>query len=118
MVTYKALKTFTATIYVGRKLHDTGEVLPEQLGRDVCQEYVNRVGLCVTFTPTDYIYKDGGELGFFVGLIQYPRFPAPETRIREHAVELAKALKNVYRQFKVSIVFPDETVMIGEEEKV
>lgn len=106
-------KTFTATIHVGTKPHGE-DVLSPNIVYAICQEYVDKVGLCVTITPTKYVYSNGSEDGFAIGLIQYPRFPAPEFQIRNHAMTLAELLRIAYRQFRVSVVFPDETVMISE----
>lgn len=54
-----------------------------------------RKGLCVTLTPTTYIYTGGEEVGFIVGLRNYPRFPSTpeclETRARALALDLIAA---------------------------
>jgi len=115
----KIVKTFTATIYVGFRegrgsdppvvIHGISEVLA------VAQEYCDQVGLCVTVTQTQYIYTSGREAGCAVGLINYPRFPSTPEQIRAHALELAGRLRDRLGQFKVSVVMPDETVMIGED---
>jgi hypothetical protein len=55
-----------------------------------------------------FICKNGSE----PGLIQYPRFPLPETQIRVIAFDVAEGLRQVMRQQRVSIVFPDETVLL------
>lgn len=39
------------------------------------RSYCYEVGLCVTVTPTDFIYTGGEESGFVIGLVNYPRFP-------------------------------------------
>ena len=57
----KTTETLTAKIYLrlkegySDKIHDLEEV------KDFLQEYCNTVGLCVTVTPTTFIYKDGRE---------------------------------------------------------
>jgi hypothetical protein len=109
--------TFWANIYVGQKNRDTGEVYPLDIAFEICQKYVDEVGLCVTITPTEYVYTDGGESGFVVGLINYPRFPSSPEVIRGHALELGRRLLDEYRQYRVSIVFPDKTYMISREEE-
>lgn len=58
----------------------------------VCRHFCWDVGLCVTVTPTNYIYTGGEQSGFVVGLINYPRFPALPNVIEETAERLAKAL--------------------------
>ena len=108
----KKVDTFTATIYVGFKERDTGVIYTMDEARDLCQKYVDEVGLCVTITPVEYIYTEGNEPGCAVGLINYPRFPSDPDTIKNHALALARILLEAFRQYKVSIVFPDETIML------
>lgn len=120
----KTVNTYTATIYVGTREQYTPNVSSVQMAREWLHEYVNRTGLCVTLTPTDFIYTgkkrddgsitDAGEPGFIVGLINYPRFPAKPDTIREKALDIAKNLLKLHKQFKVTVVFSDETVMVEE----
>jgi len=121
----KTVPTYTATIYVGSREQYTPEIRSIEMAREWLHEYVNHVGLCVTLTPTEYIYTGrdiegtarktlAAEGGFIVGLINYPRFPAEPEAIRQHALEIGEALRKMFKQFKVSIVFPDETVMLED----
>ena len=110
-----SVPTFTATIYVGFKNRDTGEVHEMCEVASICRQYCDAVGLCVTITPTHYIYKDGEEPGCAVGLINYPRFPSTPEQITSHALALAQLLKDAMEQYKVSVVFPGETVMLSTE---
>ena len=112
----KTVKTFTATIYVGFKEHDTGVVHDMDRVRLLCQQYVDHVGLCITVQPIEYIYTDGSEPGCVVGLINYPRFPAKPRLIRHHALMIAKNLMRDFRQQRCSVVFPRRTVMLTNEE--
>jgi hypothetical protein len=106
--------TLTATIWVGLvegydgPRHDLGEAF------SACQQYVDRVGLCVTISPTTFVYKHGGEPGVAVGLMNYPRFPTDQATLKAQALELAGILKAKFRQNRVSVVFRDETVMLGD----
>lgn len=56
-----------------------------------------------------------GEPGFTVGLINYPRFPATNEEIIHHAITIADLLMRMYRQRRVSIVFPERTVTLEAE---
>lgn len=109
--------TYTATIYVGSKRRYDGEIVPLDTARAVCHAYCDEVGLCVTFIPLEFIYtagkSEGGEPGFAVGLINYPRFPDEPGTIREQALELAGRLMRAMCQMRVSVVMPDETVMLS-----
>lgn len=109
-----SVSTYEATIYVGTKVRATGEIVPLDALRGVCQQYVDRIGLCVSFTPTEFIYTDGSEPGAIVGLINYPRFPANPIEIRDDALALANDLLVAAQQLRVSVVLPDETVMLSE----
>jgi len=106
------VSTYTAQIFVGLRVGYSEEIHSLDEVREVCSAYVNSVGLCVTVTPTEFIYVDGGEPGAVVGLINYPRFPATPADIEFHALELARALKDALGQNRVSVVFPHRTVMI------
>jgi hypothetical protein len=110
----KIEKTFTATIYVGRKVRYDGRVHRLDAIRKALSAYVNEVGLCVTLTETEFIYSNGGEMGVAVGLINYPRFPSEPVKVRAHALKIAEMLMKVCEQMKVTIVFPDATWTIGE----
>jgi hypothetical protein len=107
----KSVPTFTATIYVGTKVHETGESLPIDLARQWLQKHCDEFPICVTLTETEYIYANGNERGFSVGLINYPRFPSDPETIQERARTIAKELLGLFKQGKVSIVFPAVTEM-------
>lgn len=110
-------KTYWARIYVAvPQSWCTSEqrILPDMDAADkICQDYVDGVGLCVTVTPTRFLYTRGCESGVIVGLINYPRFPSDPDKIRKRAIELATILKKELHQNRVTIEFPDETVMLG-----
>ena len=107
-------KTFWAKIYVGFKERNTGKAIGSlRKTRKICQEYVNEVSYCVTIKSTEYIYFNGRERGVEVGLINYPRFPEPPSLTQVRAIELAERLKKAFKQLRVTIVMPDETIMLG-----
>jgi len=106
-------KTYHANIYVGlREGYDgTRHFLAEI--EDICSEYCDDVGLCVTVTLTTFIYKGGSEGGAVVGIINYPRFPKKPREIRTRAISLAEILRDRLGQIRVTVEFTDETVMLG-----
>jgi len=106
--------TFTATIYVGLKERDTEILHSIDLVRNTCQKYCDEVGLCVTVTLTEYIYTDGQEAGAIIGLINYPRFPATPMKVRGDALYLAQTLMEACNQYRVTVVFPDQTIMLSD----
>lgn len=107
------LKTYTATIYCGLRPGYKGrEVSTTRILRKI-QAYCDDVGLCVTVTPTTFVYTKGRERGLIIGLINYPRFPARPADILRRAKELASMLLDEARQNRISIVATDRTIMIS-----
>lgn len=108
--------TFQATVYCGLRRAYSEDIHSANEARELVQAYVDRVGLCVTFTLTDFIYSKGSEPGLIIGLINYPRFPSDPNTIYTHAVEIAKLLLAACGQQKVSIVTPSWTYMLTKDE--
>lgn len=116
MDTITEVPTYQATIYCGLRPIGGGARRSVWDAKQICQEYVDSVGLCVSFTETEFIYNEGGEPGIIVGLINYPRFPATPEFIRDRAMVLARMLKAAYNQKRVSVVCTDKTFMLGDLE--
>lgn len=112
----KVENTFRATIHVGLKIRHTGQVQDLEIAKMLCQTYVNNKGECVSFTPTNYIYTNGGEPGVIVEFIQYPRFPRTEEEILNRALELAEMLMKELSQYKVTVITADKTYMLENED--
>ena len=112
------VETFTATIYCGLRNRDTGCVHPVSYARELLQKYTDAVGLCVTLTETEYIYTRGSEKGIIVGLINYPRFPSSTEKIKQQALLIAEILMLNLEQYRVTVVFPDLTVMLSNPKLV
>lgn len=117
------IDTYTATIYVGtassynqrKKFTNNPKLIAHPMaGKNLCEEYCDSVGLCVTFTETTFIYSGDSEPGLIIGLINYPRFPKSKNEIRRIAFDLARELQVLFCQKRVSVVFPDKTIMIGD----
>lgn len=96
-----AVDTFTLDIYMAGDM---------PAAEAVCREYCDEIGLCVTLTPTLYIYTGGREQGFKVGLINYPRFPTTPDELWGKAAALADMLRERLAQDSYSIVSPNKTV--------
>lgn len=87
------------------KIHIGGDVATIE---NACRKFCLS-GLCVTVTPTKYIYTGGAESGACVGLINYARFPSELEAINAKAEELAKYLMSECCQRSCSIITPLET---------
>ena len=85
-------------------IHMAGDIVG---AKSSCQAFCNRVGLCVTVTPTTYIYTGGREEGFTVRLINYPRFPKADRELWVLARELAQGLRTSLGQESFTLEAPD-----------
>jgi len=74
---------------------------------------VAALGLCVSVTPTRYIHANGDEDGLAIGLLDIPGQPHIQ---RETALGLAKRLLAPAGQHSASVVFPDEHVLVTEDD--
>lgn len=81
-----------------------------------CNDFCDYHGLCVTVTPTEFVYTGGREKGSIIGLINYPRFPSTPEAIFARAEELALSLLEHLRfppQQSCTIQAPDKTLWIS-----
>lgn len=74
-----------------------------------CQRFAASVGMCVTVTPTCFVYTGGRETGVEVVFRSYPRFPAAPQDCWPLAVELAEQLVVEMGQATAMVVGPTET---------
>jgi len=118
----KIKRTFIAKIAVGfregysKKVHTIDEAY------EIAQEYCNRIGLCVTVTPTRFIYTqnigtpDGFEDGCFVELISYPTSPTSKYDIAGQAIDLGKIFMRRFKQNRMSVITSDQTYLIEQRD--
>lgn len=85
---------------------------PIEVAKHVLRQECLREGLCVTIDPTTFIYTGGEEVGFVVGLLNYPRFPSTPNSLRTRAHELMLALLSATAQQSALMVTPAESVWI------
>jgi hypothetical protein len=112
----KQVESYPVSIYVGFKNIKTNQIVGSVgLIELICQRFCNEIGLCVTVTPTKFIYTDGSEPGCIVGLINYPRFPDSKENILSTATSIAGIFKFHCEQQRISIVAPDVTIMIESD---
>ena len=81
-----------------------------QVALQACREFCQSTPLCVTVTPTTYVYVGGAEDGVCVRLINYPRFPELPGAINTLAKMLAEHLCKALCQQSYTIETPQETV--------
>lgn len=92
-------RSWYANIWIGGDHHAA-----VQACRQFCME-----GLCVTVTPTTFVYTGGVEEGVCVRLIQYPRFMKTESELVDTTRRLADFLRATLCQHSYSIETPTET---------
>ena len=114
-MTVQMCNTFKCNIYLGLKEGYDGIQHSAEEVENTLQEYVNRVGLCVTITPTRYVYTDGQEDGVIIGLINYPRYPKYEDDLRALAMEIGRLVLNTFNQNRVTVEYPDMSLTLEND---
>ena len=115
-------KTFTAKIALGFREGYTDKVHTLEEAYEIAQDYCNKIGLCVSVTPTRFIYTQsvatphGFDDGCFVELIAYPRFPSSKYDIVKDAIELTKIFIKKFNQMRISIIASDQTYLIEKSD--
>lgn len=109
--------SFNIQIWCGLREGYDGKEHSIESVEHICQQFVNKKGLCVTVTPTKFVYTDGNESGVVIGLIQYPRFPKKIDYLIEQSKEFAELLMNELGQNRVTITTPNESIMLENENK-
>jgi hypothetical protein len=93
------------------KIYQSGPIgVAEQVIRRECFPG----GLCVTIEPTKFIFLGGEEMGFVVGLINYPRFPETSESILQKAKDLALKILDETYQSTTLIMTPDDTIWFSK----
>lgn len=110
--------SFNCNIYLGLKYRYDGVVSSFEEAEEFIQTWVNDIGWCVSVTRTEYIYKNGREPGLIIGIINYPRFPVTPTKTKQMALELAEKLMYRFKQFRVTVACPKDTIMLSNQDLV
>ena len=82
-----------------------------------CRKFCDKVGLCVRLYESFYIYTDGSETGFTVGLMNYARFPMTTSEIDSLALQLGEELLVACGQQSFSIETLETTVWYSTREE-
>lgn len=96
-------KTIQAHIYISG---------PIGVIEQACRRECFRAGLCVTVTPTKFVYTGGEETGAVIGLCNYPLYPTSSNELGDRAMLLARGLLEETYQQKVMVVTGDKTTVI------
>lgn len=96
-------KTYWARIYMSG---------PIEVAKQTIRAECLREGLCVTVEPTTFIYTGGEEVGYVVGLLNYPRFPSHLVAIEARARDLMEKLLEATHQHSGLLMTPNVTTWI------
>lgn len=106
------LKEATCETYWA-KLYLSG---PIEVAKQAIRAECLREGLCVTIEPTTFIYTGGEEVGYVVGLINYPRFPATAEEIEARALYILHLLLDATHQHSALMMTPAKTTWATKRE--
>lgn len=90
---------------------------PIEVAKQALRQECLREGLCVTIEPTLFIYTGGEEVGYVVGLVNYPRFPCDHGELNERAEQIAMLLLDATHQHSAMIMDPQETRWITKRQQ-
>lgn len=110
-------------IYIGSRKGYHGSVFDKRELVDFIQEIQAEAGDQagpVRVTETVFVFGKPDskyqEPGWEIVLIQYPRYPKPVAVLNRFALSLAESLLLHFDQNRISVVFPEEIVMLEADE--
>jgi len=89
---------------------------PIEVAKQICRAECLREGLCVTIEPTTYIYTGGEEIGFVIGLVNYPRFPSEPEDLANRGRDLMNKLLEATCQHSAMLMLPESTEWVTKRE--
>lgn len=111
---------FEARIYIGSRENYNGPPIPAAALKEAVKQFQTAEGLekasPVRMTATTFMWQDYEEEGWELGVINYPRRPLGGVRLYDFAMKLAGYLLDRLKQNRISIEFPDETVMLEADD--
>ena len=109
------VETYEIKIYVGLRAQYTEIIYDIEDAKNLLRNKMMKEPNCVTITPTDFIYHQGEEPGYVIGLINYPRFPRTREEMMNIAIRIAEEHMLYFNQHRVSIVASDKTIMLTNQ---
>ena len=100
-LTVKQCDSYWVRIYIAGPIEQAKQIIRRECMKE---------GLCVTITPTDYIYTGGEEAGAVVELINYARFPKSKEQLWDRAVELGETLRTETYQHSATVMSPERSL--------
>jgi hypothetical protein len=100
--------TYTIRLFIAGEVADARRAMRQECLAE---------GLCVTVTPTTFVYTAGAEEGVEVGFVNYPRFPTTPDALFGRAKEIAVRLMARLCQRSALLVAPDKTLWLNDRPK-
>ncbi len=102
---------FEARLYIGSNTHYNGAPFSEldlmrAIGVFQKENRVDDKPIPVRITSTRYVCEDYTEIGWEVGIINYPRAPRSDDDLRVFILDLAKHLLEKFQQNRISVILP------------
>jgi hypothetical protein len=109
---FKKLPRFDVQIHIGAKVGYTDTTISEEQVLKYCQMFCDTNCVGVTVTRTNFVYPNGNEPGYIVGLINYPRFPVYDFVVFDMSFDFAQHLMQAMEQFRCTIFTPTEILVL------
>lgn len=102
----RTAQTHTAIIWIAGEAAEA---------RRICRKHCVEINLCVTVTPTTFVYTGGCEKGVCVRLVNYPRRPCGKDVLEAQAMDLARALRTGLCQETFLVETPTSSTWVSTE---
>lgn len=117
---YKSNPYHEVRLYIGSREHYNGPTFVRESLLQHIANFQHEHGLTkcnpVRVTETIYVWDDYAESGWEVAVIAYPRQPKSVKVLDKFMLDLAEYLLKILKQNRISVVFPDEIVMLEADD--
>ena len=114
-----SLPTHNVSIYIGSQERYKGKDFGKYELMEAIADYQTLLGdksCTVRITRCGYLYQSYWEKGYQISTINYCRFPKPVELIEKFMLGLAEKLLYKFNQNRISIVMPENTIMISQDD--
>lgn len=113
-----SIEPFNAKITIGLQIGYTDVLIPKAEIVHTMQAYQNQlikdksIHLSISLSECDIVLSGQVEPHLQLSIINYPKFPLDNGILKKEVEKLTTFLMDEYKQNRVIIEFPDETVML------
>lgn len=109
---HTTVPTYTCNIFMGYREGYNGKEVNQENVKSYLRQYCDKAGFAFSIFPIYFVYSGGEEHGCMVEIINYPRFPSTPDVLKQRAIEIAEMLLKEFKQYRISVVCTDETIMV------